>query len=259
MGSLAQPTTPQFHSPETTTNHPNPASWMPPIPTHLSPTFPSTLYKHVQNLLNNGSWENHACFFFYAILLHFLFIKQKLCDYLRRCGALRTSPLLPTPRSSVFWSPLSLSVSLSHNLSFPPEFLWFLLMSVSFSYRCGAPIGGVAMATWVFQVLLDAVVDLQEVVVPLRGVIGGCRSACLAFGERVHGQLSGGQRPKGLQAHWRCLARVRGICRTGRGARAASITVAVAWDACDGCPLEVVGGSCPHTQLPMSVDEHVHS
>lgn len=78
MGSLAQPTTPQFHSPETTTNHPNPASWMPPIPTHLSPTFPSTLYKHVQNLLNNGSWENHACFFFYAILLHFLSIKQKL-------------------------------------------------------------------------------------------------------------------------------------------------------------------------------------
>lgn len=37
-----------------------------------------------------------------------------------------------------------------------------------------------------------------------------------------------------------------------------SITVTVARNSCDGCTLEVVGSPCPHAQLPMAVDEHVH-
>lgn len=90
-GSLAQPTTPRFHSPETDNHRP------PPLPTPLSPS--SNLYKHVQNSLNNGRWENHACFFFYAFFSLFPFFKQKLSDHLRCCGALRTSPLLLTPHS----------------------------------------------------------------------------------------------------------------------------------------------------------------
>lgn len=79
------------------------------------------------------------------------------------------------------------------------------------SYRCGAPVGGVAVAARVFQVLLDAVVDLQEVVVPLCGVIGGCWRARLTLGQGVHGQFGRRQRPESFQAHRRRLAGVRGI------------------------------------------------
>lgn len=56
------------------------------------------------------------------------------------------------------------------------------------------------MTARVFQIFLDTVVDLQEVVVPLSGVIGGCWGARLALGQRVHGQLGGRQRPEGFQA-----------------------------------------------------------
>ncbi len=163
-------------------------------------------------------------------------------------------PLTPSIHLSLFPSPYTMICLLPP----PPKFPLIFLVSkvpLSVSYRCGASVGGVA---WVFQVLLDAVVDLQEVVVPLRGVIGGCRGARLALGQRVHRQLGGGQRPEGLQPHRWCLAGVRGICGAGRRAWAASITVAVAGDARDGRTLEVVGGSCPHAQLPMAVDEHVH-
>lgn len=55
------------------------------------------------------------------------------------------------------------------------------------------------MASRVFEIFLDTVVDLQEVVVPLSGVIGGCRGARLALGQRVHGKLSRRQRPEGFQ------------------------------------------------------------
>lgn len=193
MGSLTQPTTvpqPRDRQPPAT-----------PLPTPLSPSSPSNLYKHVQNLLNNGRWENHACFFFYAFFL-FPFFKQKLGDHLKCCGALRTSLLSLTPHSIYPFKPLS--VSLQHDLSFAaspriPKLVSEVPLTVS--YRCGASVGGVAVTARVFQVLLDAVVDLKEVVVSLRGVIGGCRGARLALGQRVHGQLGGGQRPEGLQAH----------------------------------------------------------
>lgn len=52
---------------------------------------------------------------------------------------------------------------------------------------------------------------------------------------------------------------MRGIRGAGRRARAASVAVAVAGDTGDGCALEVVGSSRPYAQLPMTIDEHVHS
>lgn len=172
---------------------------------------------------------------------------------------LRSAPV-PCP-------PLSTQVSLQHDLSFSrippknyfskfspgPEVPWTV------SYWCRASVGGVAVAARVFEIFLDTVVDLQEVVVPLSGVIGGCRGARLALGQRVHGQLGGRQRPEGFQADRWWLTGVRGIRRAGWRAWAASVAVAVAGDAGDGCALEVVGGSRPYAQLPMSIDEHVHS
>lgn len=57
----------------------------------------------------------------------------------------------------------------------------------TFSYRRGAAVGCVGVAR-VFQVFLDAVVDLEEVVVPLGVVGGGGRAGGLQGvpGERVH-------------------------------------------------------------------------
>lgn len=94
--------------------------------------------------------------------------------------------------------------------------------------------------------------------VPFRRVIGRCWGARLALGQSVHRQLGGRQRPKGLQAHRRGLARVRGVRGAGRRARAASIAVTVARNARDGSPLEVVCGPCANSQLSVAVDEHVH-
>ena len=75
------------------------------------------------------------------------------------------------------------------------------------SYRRGAAVRCVGVAR-VFQVLLDAVVDLQEVVVPLRVVGGGGRAGGLERvpGQRVHGDLRGWQRAEALEAHRRGVA-----------------------------------------------------
>lgn len=127
------------------------------------------------------------------------------------------------------------------------------------SYRRGAAVRCVGVAR-VFQVLLDAVVDLEEVVVPL-GVVGGrgrARRLEGVPGERVHGDLRGRQRAEALEAHGRGVAGMRWICGAGRGARAAPVAVAVAGDPCYGRALEVVGGARPYSQLSMAVDEHVH-
>lgn len=72
------------------------------------------------------------------------------------------------------------------------------------SYRRGAAVRCVGLAR-VFHVLLDAVVDLQEVVVPLRVVGGGGRARGLEGvpGQRVHGDLCGRQRAEALKAHRR--------------------------------------------------------
>ena len=192
--------------------------------------------------------------FYSVFFLSFFFFEFFLNrnDYLRCCGGLRTSLAAYATflKLSIYYHLSSYFVLLTKMiclLLLPPQHpskFCKCLSSISVSYRCSAPVGGVA---WVFQVLLNAVVDLQEVVVPLCGVIGSCRSARLALGQRIHGQLSGWQRSKGLQANWRCLARVRRICRTGWRTRAAPVTVAVARNACDGCTLEVVGGSCAHS------------
>lgn len=77
------------------------------------------------------------------------------------------------------------------------------------SYRRGAAVRCVSVAR-VFQVLLDAVVDLQEVVVPLRVVGGGwCAGGFEGVpGKRVHGDLRGWQRAEALEAHRRGVARM---------------------------------------------------
>ena len=99
----------------------------PPPPTPLSPSFPSNLYKHVQNSLNNGRWENHACFFFYAF---FLFPFFKLCDHLKCCERsdlpFCRSPPTPfihvCPLLFLFSSPYIMICLLPPT---PPNSLWF--------------------------------------------------------------------------------------------------------------------------------------
>lgn len=103
-----------------------------PHPHSSFPDLPLNSLQTCSKLVKQWFMGKSCMFLFFMQFYSISFLLNRNCDYLRRCGALRTSPLLPTPRSSVFWSPLSLSVSLSHNLSFPPEFLWFLLMSVIF-------------------------------------------------------------------------------------------------------------------------------
>lgn len=132
-------------------------------------------------------------------------------------------------------------------------------MRGALSYRRGAAVRCVGVAR-VFQVLLDAVVDLEEVVVPL-GVVGGRGRAGRLEGvpgERVHGDLCGRQRTEALEAHGRGVSGVRWVCGSGGGARAASVAVAIAGDPRNGRALEVVGCACPYSQLSMAVDEHVH-
>ena len=74
--------------------------------------------------------------------------------------------------------------------------------------------------------------DLQEVVVPLRGVVVARRRPRRPLEriarQRVHGELGGGQ------PHGGGVAGVRGVRGAGRGARAPPVAVAVAGDAGDG-------------------------
>lgn len=126
------------------------------------------------------------------------------------------------------------------------------------SYRCGAAVCCVGVAG-VFEVLLDAVVDLKEAVVPLR-VVGGRTGGLESVpGKRVHGDLCGGQRAEALEAHRRGVAGMRWVCGARRRAGAAPVAVAVAGYPCDGRALEVVSCTRSYSQLSMSVDEHVHS
>lgn len=89
----------------------------------------------------------------------------------------------------------------------------------------------------VFEIFLDAVVDLEEVCVVAVGVVGGgggARGLEGVPGQRVHGDLGGGERAEAFEADRGGVARVGWVRGARRGPGPASVAIAVAGYARDG-------------------------